>query len=817
MLKSYFTIAIRNLLRHQFYTFLNVIGLAIGVGCLIVAILYYDYHNQFNAGHIKEDRIYRVLSHLKDVEGTRYLTGTHPVAPHIKAAFPEVEAATRIINRQMWVDAGADAFHEYVAIVDTSYTHMFTLQMAQGDARTGLLQPNTCFIDESLAKRLFGSDDPIGKTISVNYKWVEGDYTVTGVMKNIADKTLQRLKFSFLTTTFSTPEHWKEPVWEHWPSDWFVTPLGTYILLREGTDPAHFQALLDAFSVKHKIPDARQQISYVLQPFSEIHLYTQRNFGIPQGEDIDRVDAILGIGVLVLFLACLNYINLVTAQSPLRSREVGLRKVSGALQGHLMCQFLGESTLVVTAAFAVAVGLASLMLPSVSDLLGVPLELNGTSAAVLVALPLIIIPAVGTLAGAYPAFVLSSAAPAIAVQGGSSVGRRSWFRTVLVVFQLGVSGILLVCTLVVNDQIEFIRNKDLGFHTDGLVEMPMIIRAPDRSVIFNQTGAIRTELMKIPGVEGVTFTLIHPWRVSDVNWTNLTPEGGQSHHKIHNSGIDDFYFEVLDIPILSGRLPTSDGPRWRELGENEVESDIIINEAAARVLGWGKDAVDKRAFRDVKSRDGREIRLWSRVACVVGDSHNQSLHLGIAPSMYSPGGSLHYTLVRLGPGNLVDQMAGLEAVWGKFLEGKPFEFNFADDLMAEAYASELQLRSVFGFFSSLSIFVGCLGILGLVTFTAQQRTKEIGIRKVLGASNQGVLVLLSSSFLKLAALSFVIGFPVAYYLAESWLTNFTFRIDIGVGIFALVATATLALVALTVGFQSWRAASADPVRSIRHE
>jgi putative ABC transport system permease protein len=818
MLTSYVTLAFRHLARNRFYAMLNIVGLSIGLSCLIVSILFVDYHTQFNAGHERMDRLYRVIRHVDDASGKRYDVRTHPVAPHLAAELPEVEEATRVLNRPMWVTHGEKGFNEKVAVVDSSFTRMFTVPMVAGDANTGLLEQGSCFVTETLAGMMFPGEEAVGRIIHISYKWLEGDYTVTGVMKDSPEKAYPLLRYDVLTATFGLKEGtgWREHAWAGWPSQVNTTPLSTYLLLREDVDQRAFSEGLQAFSERHYHLELERRVDYHVQRLDEAHLYTMRDYGISEGADVGHVMAILGVGVLVLLLACLNYVNLVTAQSPVRAREVGLRKMSGALRRNLIFQFLGESLLMVLMSFLIAVALTTHLLPTINVLLDFQLQMSEASRTVLIILPLVAIPLIGLVAGFYPAFVLSRYAPARSVRGDSGKGGSpSWLRTALVVFQFSASGALIVGTLIVHQQLEYSLNKDLGFETDRIVMMPMFLRTSDRNAMYKQLDTIRNEMRAVPGVSHVTGISLRPGYVSTVDFRDVSVEGSADVFRLSRMGTDEEFFNTFGVTVVAGEVPNP-SDRFRRISETEAERAVMINARAGRMLGLGEDAVGKRFYQEFDSGAGR-IRMWYLVTGVVDDYHNQSLRSEIAPMVLEIPGPIKYVAAKLAPGHQVDTMRGLEAVWSKFLPGKPFEFDFVDDVVRKRYSFESQLREILVFFSTLSILVGCLGVLGLVTYTAKLRTKEIGVRKVLGASNGGILALLSIGFLKLTLVSFAIAWPLAYLAGNDWLDGFVYRIDLGPMPFVASALVTLGLLAITVGIQSWRSATADPVTSLRQE
>lgn len=814
MIISFLTLAWRHLLRHRFYALLNVVGLAVGIMCLLIGILYFDYHLNWDVGHEHEDRIYRVVRHVTDASGARYKRRTHPVAPHLKAAIPEIEEAARFAARSMWVSHGERGFRRVVAVVDSSFTRIFTIPMVKGNPERGLLDHGTCFISGSLAHRLFGDQDPIGKTISVSYMWIEGDYQIAGVMQDTPERAYNWFHYDILTATGKWKAGMQEKVWEQWPRDSQSTYQETYLLMRKDANRSEVQKKLDAFSIHHKLPEALETVRYQLQPFKEMHLYSKRDFGINEGEDITRCQIILGIGALVLLLACFNYINLITAQSLVRAKEVGLRKICGAYRTNLIGQFLGESILLTAMAFTLALGLSHLLLPFTTDVLGVSLALSKTSGITIALISLILIPSIGLLAGFYPAFVLSSHSPVRSAKGGlSNNGRKSFLRTGLVIFQFSVSAILIATTLVVNEQLQFIGTKDLGIERENIVIMPFFIRFADRNEGRRKAEVVRQEMASIPGVKNATALAYRPneiWGFRDVSTI-----GSAKIIRLYLQETDREYFDTFDITFVAGGPSQFSG--FQKLDDTAVRRDVVINERAARMLGLDQNAVGKNVYSDREREDGTTQRVWYHITGVIADYHTGSLRHAIRPIIVETPGPYQHMATRLIPGNLQDTMARLEAVWRKYLPNKPFAYDFWDQRLQRQYKSEVQLRKVSAVFAVLSILVSCLGILGLVTYTAQRRTKEVAIRKVLGATLGNILMLLSRDFIKLTVISLIIAGPIAYVLSRDWLAEFAYRIDLATEPFVLSALFTMVPVAITVGIQSWRSATTNPAESLRCE
>ena len=811
MLWNYLTVGFRNLRRHAFYSILNILGLAVGIACMLLAVLYVGYQFRFDQHHEKSDRIYRVIRKIKDVSGERYDLGTKPVAPHLRGKFPEVEAVTRMLVREMWASNEEHGFNTRVCITDAEMFDVFTLPMVVGDPETGLNDPHTAFLSQTLARKLFGEEDPIGKTVNIHYKWFKGDFTITGILKNQPKTSNNKLQFDFLTTTYPQPSEkypenrWRQQVWDRWPSNWVIGPLRTYVLLRQGADVAELQKKLHAFAADHQI-DGPERYDFYLQPLDRIHLYSMQDYGTAEinAGDITRCYMLLFIGLLVLLIACINYINLVTARSASRLREVGMRKAVGATRLQLMGQFLGESLLIVLLAGVLAVLFASDALPFFSDFMGVDLHLTDAGSVFVLVFSLCVLLGTGMLAGSYPSFVLSAFEPVRALKG-TLRSRRMGLNQLMVVLQFGISVVLIITTLVVYSQLSFVRTKELGFEKEHTVILPFFLK--DRG-LRPQAETILNELRAQLGVLKASAFHLTPGQIGP-DRRILQAEGhGDATFKLYWNSIDDSYLDLFGLSIASGRSLVG-MPFFRQIDENKWETFALINETAARELGWD-DPVGKSLF----SSNGR---IQTQVIGVVKDYHNQSLHHGIAPMILENSPSLSRVAVRLAPGDLRVQLAALESVWKQFLPGRPFEYQFFDEVLNGYYQSEITLQKVCGVFATLSIFISCLGMLGLIAFATQQRTKEIGIRKVLGASEGKIILLLTRNFLWLTIIANVIGWPVAYYLMSSWLNDFAYRIELEPLMFIATGLLTLGIVLITVGGQAWRAACANPVDALRDE
>jgi putative ABC transport system permease protein len=799
MFKSYLTLATRNLVRHRFYALINIIGLSIGIGCFLVAFIYADYEFSFNRQHEKLDRIYNVVSEITGVAGTRSSVYTKALGKQLAAGIPEIESAVQTLNRPMWVSTEERGYTVRTCLASPGILDTFTYPLLRGDPRS-LDRPGTAFITQSLASRLFGNEDAIGRTVSVNYKLIDGSFEITGILQDISIQNDPKLRFEFLTSTDPAAGS-PTAEWGRW-RNWGI--LSTYLLIRPGADITQVETKIRAIADDTN-PQRHERRSYHLQHGPRIHLYTTDDYG-PQSDgpvgSISRVTGVVSIGFLILVLACLNYINLVTSQSDTRSREVGLRKVSGATRGALVTQFLGESVVLSAIAFVFALNFTYLILPYGSDILGVQLSLENVDPILFLSGPIALIPIIGILAGIYPALVMSGHQPVESLAGKGAAGHSGrMLRRALVVLQFSASTALIVTTLVVNDQIVYLQNKDLGYETDRIVSLPFF--AEDRNLWTQQT-AIRASIANIPNVESASVS----GTFHSGDFRTVSVEGGpEEEHRFIWSAIDEHTLATFKVDLLHGRNVTVK----QKLDPDPYEWGVLINETAAKRIGWkpGTHTVLRH------ERPGR-----FHVIGVVKDYHNQNLRNEILPIALGPpydAVRANYIYARLGSGDLAKTLDAMEVAWKRFLPDRPFRFTFLNERLDSAYRADMTQRKILTFFSALAIVVGCLGTLGLVTYGARRRRKEMGIRKALGAHGQTVIYLLASEFLMLALVAFVVASPIAYTFCADWLNTFTYRIDLPIGAFLVGGLLTLGLVALSISVQTVRASRETPVDALRHE
>ena len=802
MFKNYLTTALRNLLRHKGYSAINVLGLAIGIACCVLILLYVQDELSYDQYHEKKDRIYRVAESATVAGRSIEAAVTPPPwAPVLAKDYPVIEAYTRIkppASRWLIRYKEKRFYERYFAFVDSSFFDIFTFPLVQGDAKTVLADPHTVVLSESMADKYFGDENPIGEVITGDDLY---EFTVTGVMRDMPKNT--HFHFDFLASYASLAPHglYSEP--STMQDQGFSHDLFTYLLLREGNAPEDLEREFPGFLDKYLgelLTSVGIEARPFLQPITDIHLHSNMEAEIRANSSIRYVYIFTCLAVFVLLIACVNFVNLSTARSARRAQEVGMRKVLGAYRNQLIKQFTGESILVSLIALFIALGLVHLLLPQFNLLSGKTLAMEYQSTWLVPTLAGIAL-VTGIIAGGYPAFILSSFRPVAVLTGALKAGAsHSLLRKVLITFQFGISILMIIGTLVVLDQLEYMQNKPLGFDEDDLV----VVRLPDEEAL-NGYPAYRDALMQYPEIRNVSTANSIPGGQTSLNL--VTPEGVQEDESpVYQMVQADFgYIETLGIEMASGRTFS------RAFGSDA--NACLINEAAVRTLGW-EDPIG-RTFRLTGEDDDPPLSVIG----VMADFHVQSLHQPITPLMVRlDADPAPFMVVRV---QGADGSRGLETLqdqWRKSYPSHPaMDYSFLDDDLKQLYQAEQRLGSVFIAGAVLSILIACLGLLGLSSFMAEQRTREIGVRKVLGATISNVILLLSRDFTWLILLAFVLGAPAGYYAMHSWLEDFPYRIEPGLGVFLFAGVAALSVAWLTVGYQSFKAATANPAEAVHAE
>lgn len=777
--------AVRSLRRQRGFAGINVAGLAVGVACCLTILLFVRHELSHDAHHERAERIVRV--HL-DMHGQSLPVTPSIVAPMLAREAPEVEATARLFDmgafQALVVRHGEHVFEESrFFFADSTVFDVFTLPLSSGNPRVALTRPNTVVLTAAAARRYFPAGDPLGETLLVN----SAEYEVTGVLAELP--AASHLQFDFLGSFCSLS--WAQR--EIWSSANFLT----YVLLRDAASLPALTTTLDALLARARNAEEVGE-NYALAPVPLRSLYLDGEGRRPY------VYMFSAIALLILLIACVNYMNLATARATRRAREVGVRKVSGAVRAQLMRQFYGESALLAFTGVLLGGLLAVVAQPLFQHLSGVPLAaslLDPLVVGALLAMGLI----VTLLAGSYPALLLSSFDPAGVLRGAHTTGRgAAGFRRTLVTFQFAVSVFLLIGTAVIYNQLQFMQSRDLGFRGDQVLALPTSDRLTHDAV-----PALKQRLLEQPGVLAAAAIDRLPGGQTggySLEAEGFEPPAGYDYFPLTGVPAEPGVAGALGLQMLAGR--DLEAPEGFTPGPGEHQ--YLINEGVLRATGWTpEEAIGKRMSAGGEGWNGT-------VAGVFRDYHFLPLHQEIGPmAFFIQADQTTNLLVRVSPEDLPATLSAIEATWQSLVPHRPFAYRFLDEAFAAHYERERRLGSLFALFALLAVFIACLGLLGLAAYAAERRTREISIRKVLGAGVKSVVMLLSREFAILVALGFLIAVPVAYVVTSRWLDGFAYRIDLSVWLFAGAGAATLLLALVTVASQALRAATADPVRALK--
>ena len=805
MLKNWLLTALRNLRKHKTYSAINIFGLTIGLtSCLLIA-LYIRYELSYDRFQEKGDRIARVIMeyHFDGAGETRSgnFTSTK-VAPALRKNFPEVVSAVRMTDADQIVGYRDQVFSETrFMFADSSFFDLFSMKLLEGDVRSALSGPNKVIVTESTAARYFGKQDPLGQLLRVGADSTL--YQVTGLMKDVPSNS--QFRFDFLASFSSLKANQEQTYWN--------ANYTTYLLLTSEGARSSMQAKLPAF-MKKEMAGQGATVNFYLEPFQRIHLYSQFE-GFEPNTSITYIYILAGVALLILVIACATYINLSTARSIERAREVGVRKVIGAGKGQLFWQFIGESALLCTLAALLSLGIARAVLPAFNGLTGKELIPGDLLSLPFLGLVLLITVLVSLVAGSYPALILSGFQP-VKVLKGTFANTRSGqgLRQSLIVFQLVISVFLIASTFIMQRQLRYIQEKKLGYDRDHVLVLPM------RNKMEPELALIKQEFRSDPDVRSVSRCVSTPVSIhGGYNMRSSQMPAGQQLSVTANP-IDEDYLRTAGLQLMAGQdltlqdikdatPPEAAAPvAGGTAAKIEPVYHFILNESAARALGWNpQEAVGKRMFLG-EDRPGL-------VRGVVKDFHFESLHHAIGPLVMFPEGWGRQLLVKVSGEHLPRTIAGLETKWKLLVPYMPFEFRWLDEDYDKLYSSELRLGKVMNLFSLIAIVLACLGLFGLSSYAARQRVKEIGIRKVLGASLPDLIVLLSGSFVRLTAVALLIAIPLAGWTMHRWLQDFEYRISPGAWIFVSTALLVFLITIATVSLEAMRTAMSNPVKNLR--
>jgi putative ABC transport system permease protein len=784
MLKNHLKIALRNLYRQKGYTFINIAGLAVALAiCLIIGLFVWDklsYDRHFS----NADRLFRVLQ-------TGPWGSIAAVPPGLANAaenlFPEIEYATVVgyVNRRLFTRDGDRIFVDEVVTADKNFFKVFPFRFRQGSPETALLRPNRMVITRPLAQRLFGEENAIGKIIQIDN---QAYYEITAVIDDVPENTHFRFEAVLSLPESRQKERFGETV------KWRFYGDHLYLSLAPGATPAFIESTFTDWGKQNRTLDSKDW-QLILQPVTSIHLYSRAGNEIAPQSDIQYVYLFSVLAILVLAIACFNYMNLATARYARRANEVGIRKVVGASRAQVARQFIVEAVLLSMMTLPLALLLVEITLPAIQREFGVEIGFNiWQYPEKILALALLML-IVGVGSGSYPALFLSKLKP-VKMLGGRLPGFGSavLFRKVLVVVQFGASLVLLISTIIIHAQINYIHNKRLGFEKDYVVTFSSR-QLGDHYETFKQ------EILASPAIQAVSSG-----PPTGIGWKNMSMQlGSKPEDEAQYLGfifVDHDYFETMGLHLVAGRSFSKTFP-------TDEQEAVILTESAARALGIAEEPLNQ--WIDV----GDEKK---KVIGIVEDFHNRSLRSPLEFIVFALDPGNNYTaLVRLQPNGVEQGLEHIKQTWARFVPDWPFEFRFLSERIARQYRTEQRMGKIFILFSSLAIFIACLGLFGLAAYTAEQRTKEIGIRKVLGATVANVVALLSKDFVKLVLLANVFAWPVAWVAMNRWLQVFAYRIEISWWVFALAGGLALVIALLTVSWQAIQAALANPVESLRYE
>jgi len=801
MFKNYLKIAWRNIIRHKGYSFINIFGLAVGISCCLLIMVWVQNELSFDRFNNKADRIFRLYNELTLNSQTRTAPVTSaPVAPALRQTFPEVESAVRISSfGNTTVKYGEREFREdEVFLADNSIFDIFSLPMTLGNPKSALATAYSAVISEKTAQRYFGMENPLGKLL----KFGDGhEYAITGVIKNMPANS--HISFDILCSFASWISENKQEA-EMWGRISFFT----YVLMAPGTNLQQFTAKMERL-VDEKIGNDLKKVGgslkFHLQPLTLIHLHSNFELDFANIGDIKTVYLFSGVALFILLIACINFINLATARYANRALEVGLKKTLGASRGSLVRQFLGETFFVTFLAVLLACLFALFALPLLRSISG-----QEFSAAIflqplfLLSFVLFVI-VVGVVAGSYPAFFLSSFDPVQTLKGKLKAGAASsLFRRILVVGQFAISIALVIGTLIIFEQLRFIRNKNLGFNKEQVLALTL----PQNKTISPAT--VREEMAADPSVVSAGLAAELPGM--GFRMTNFIPEGRTEKEALlmQSMEIDDQFLPALEIKIVRGRNFSHDM-------KTDPAEAVLINETAAARLGW-KDPIGKSISRSIRAANGQRNTISKRIVGVVKDFHSLSLYQKIEPLVIAnTPENLAFLALRISTKNIQEIISRLKKKWQRIFPNTTFNSFFLDESFGLMYQAEERFNKIFTSFAILAILISCLGLFGLAAYMTEKRTKEVGIRKVLGASIFRIIFLLANEFGKWVLIANIIAWPLAYYFMNRWLQTFAYRTTIGFGIFFVSGLVALVIALLTVGYQSIKAARRNPVDSLKYE
>lgn len=790
MFRNLLKTSVRYIRKHAGYSLLNVLGLTLGITSALFLIIYVSDELSYDRYHENAERIFRVSSTITETDDQfTWNVAQIPFGPQVARDYPEVESFSRFINmpRAAYKFEDKEYIEEDFFYADSTVFDIFTYKVIKGDAKSAVRDPNKIVLTETAAGRYFGESDPIGKILTEG----TNTYEVTGVIEDVP--TNSHFRFEALAARNNLPKEL---------GSWGNFGVFSYLLLPEGLDPTAFetkiQGMYDAH-MKSIFGPLNIKIEYILEPIIKIHLYsTNANEPEPTGS-ISYVYIFAIVAVFLLLIAAMNYMNLATARSTRRAREVGLRKVVGSRRSLLIMQFLTESVLLTVLSLILSIVLLLILLPSFNTLAGKSFDIGIlTSPVVLISVLMVIIVA-GIIGGSYPAFVLSGFSPGTVLKGEITQGSAgALFRKILVIIQFTISVAMIVCTMVVFRQLNFLKEKDQGFNQENVLSLQLNNRQ-----MINKYPVLKQQLLENEDIKFVTSTNTAMGEGSAKVIFNMETDQGMAQRGINFAVVDHDFIDALEIKIVEGRDFRQDMP-------SDTLTGVVVNETLAKRMAWSEPIGKK-----VELGDGNAIN--ARVIGVMADYHQTGMYNEIESLMLVYRELNNIVYVKLSGNNMEQTLSFIESTWKEVLPDQPYSYSFLKERFNRQFEADEKRGLIFTIFTILAILIACLGLYGLASYMVEQRTKEVGIRKVFGASEGVVVRLISKDFLILVGISILIALPVAYYFMSNWLENYIYRTNIGIPLLVLAALLTVAITFITISYKAYQAALTNPASSIRTE
>jgi len=808
MFKNYLKVSIRNIIRYKLFSFINIFGLSVGIAFSILIFLFVRNEYSFDSFHEHSDSLYRIWQVIQEPGKPEDVNATTPIhlAEVLKETFQEIVEATRYSGYETMVSNGEKSFSENVYLTDPGFFHMFSFPIIKGNTENPLRDINAIVITEKASQKYFGDSDPVGDVLTVQMQDTRIDFTVTAVVENLPKNS--SLQFGFIIHI-----DWiKEIVDSPWLTSWGLNIPQTYIQLPTNVKSTDFEKKLAVIAERYKesYPEAGTRIEVMLQPLTDIHLSTEVPPGNLPVSNPAYSYILSGLGLLVLFIACINFTTLTLGRSTNRAKEVGIRKVVGAFKSQLTKQYIGEAILLGFLSLLMGIIITIFVLPLFNELSGKELSFSLDLSLILMFIMLVLV--VGITAGSYPAVVLSRFQPALVLKGFQKVKGKNWLSKGLVILQFSLSIFLIVATLLMREQMQFLKEKDLGFDRERIVALNMNAAPETVEQTFQN---FKNELKGNSEIISVSAAC-HPF---GINWTRIGYEQpGGTYLELYYNRVDYDYLETMGIELVEGR-------NFSEEFSTDYEEAIIVNESLVKHFGWD-DPVSRKLPGTFRSNH--------KIIGVVKDFHYSSLHEEIQPlvislsfrpvieetmsvstSTWPP--ILYYALIRLNKGETAPLIKLIENKWKKIAPHTPFDITFVDDTINAQYIEDQRWSKIINSASVMAIVIACLGLLGLTTIAVEKRVKEIGIRKVLGASLVNITGLISKELLVPVALANIIAWPAAYFVLNRWLQGFAYRVNPGILSFLISLLVVVAIALITMSFQSVKAALANPVEVLKNE